>query len=426
MTRAFLVGINQDRSDDDMERSMAELKGLVRACEIEPCYNLVQNIKEINKSTLIGKGKLEEIKRTLENEELDGVIFNESLSPMQQRNLSRELKAEVLDRTGIILEIFSKRARTKEASMQVEYAKLQYILPRLAGMRTELSRQGGTSGSMSNKGLGEKKIELDRRHIEKRMNVLRKNLKEIERERATQRAKRLSKGEFRVSLVGYTNAGKSTIMNTLLDRSGRDSGDKKVFEEDMLFATLDTTVRRISSDITAPFLLSDTVGFIDKLPTSLVSAFHSTLEEVLYADLLLNVVDYSDPHFKEHIEVTVNTLADIGAAGIPLITVYNKVDKSPRADELTDTPGFSANMKEDKIYISAKEGIGINELLKLIADHRRRQEFECDIELPYDRMNIYSYLKENGEILSQKYTEKGIRMKVRCRERDKNILKAYL
>ncbi len=419
MTRALLIGLNLDKDEDSMDRSMAELKGLSEACGIEPCINMIQNAREINKATLIGSGKVEEAISAIEFEELDGVIFNDTLTPMQQRNLSKALNVEVLDRTGLILEIFSQRAKTKEAAMQVEFAKLEYILPRLAGMRAELSRQGGTSGSMSSRGLGEKKIELDRRHIEKRMNVLRQNLKDISRERATQRAKRLSSGDFRVSLVGYTNAGKSTIMNALLAASKDVPEDRSVLEKDMLFATLDTTIRRIDTDRTRPFLLSDTVGFIDQLPHTLVSAFRSTLEEVVYADLLLNVVDYSDPDYREHMRVTEQTLSEIGAGAIPVITVFNKADK---ADNTAQYPRIT----NQGIYISAKEKDSINELLSMIDRFRKDLEFECDIELPYARMSIYNYLKENAEVLSEKYTENGIFLSVRCRQRDRAMLEEYM
>ena len=308
--KAILVGANIDFPERFM-KLMDELENLASACDIEVVGREVQNLTEVNNSLYIGKGKAEEIARKVEALNVDMIIFNNELSGKQMRNLSKIINCEILDRTSLILEIFSRRARTKEAKLQVEVAKLEYMMPRLVGMHSSLGRQGGGSGFF-NKGSGEKKIELDRRRIEDKLTDLRKELEELSKDREVQRKKREESDIPLVSLVGYTNAGKSTLMNYMIDRFVKDD-EKKVFEEDMLFATLETSVRKIELDDNRKFLLSDTVGFISELPHDLVKAFRSTLEEIKNADLLLEVIDYSDPDFAEHIEVTKETLEKIGA-----------------------------------------------------------------------------------------------------------------
>ena len=302
MDRVLIVGVNMT-SGTSLNKScfdlaMAEMVSLVKACDMEPVGRIEQNMESPNTATYIGVGKVQEVREMVRALEADLVVFDNGLTPIQLRNLSRELDCPVMDRTTLILEIFSGRARTREARLQVEVARLQYMLPRLVGLHDALSRQGGASGAMSNKGTGEKKLELDRRKLEQRLTSMRRELEEIAGERETQRKKRAESGIPRVALVGYTNAGKSTIMNAMLEAyaEGEESkiSEKKVYEEDMLFATLDTTVRRIAPSDRNMFLLSDTVGFISNLPHSLVKAFRSTLEEVREADLLIQVIDYSD------------------------------------------------------------------------------------------------------------------------------------
>ena len=442
---ALLVGLNIDKSEERFNASMKELEQLAKACDIEVAGVITQNSGMVNKATFIGSGKTEELKATVQGLKPDLVIFNETLSPMQIRNLDRILDTEIMDRTGLILEIFTLRARTREAVLQVESARLAYMLPRLAGMRNELGRQGGTSGSMSNKGLGEKKIELDRRYIEKRISEIEKELKKIDRERDTQRSRRLRSGELKVALVGYTNAGKSTIMNALIEISqikkmqmnnmpSNDNSDsvqtfnKKVFEADMLFATLDTTVRRIEAPNVKPFMLIDTVGFIDELPHSLVKAFRSTLEEVKYADLIVEVIDYSDEEYRKHMEVTTNTLAEIGAGAIPIIYVYNKYDKIIDSADITRIVGKENEIpvvREDSIYISAKKRIGITELIGMIDDFRKRSETEWEALIPYTRGDVLSYLNENAAVLSSEYTEEGTKVKVSTSVKDAERYKEF-
>ena len=405
MDRALIVGvnINADRENGSFQLAMDEMMSLVKACDMQPVGRIEQNMEYANTSTYIGAGKVKEVYDTVRVLEADIVVFDNGLSPIQLRNLQRELDCPVLDRTTLILEIFSRRARTREAKLQVEVARLQYMLPRLVGLHDALSRQGGASGAMSNKGAGEKKLELDRRRLEQRLTSMKRELENIAGERETQRKKRAESGIPRVALVGYTNAGKSTIMNSLLSAYA-DNEEKKVFEEDMLFATLDTTVRRIAPPDRNAFLLSDTVGFISNLPHSLVKAFRSTLEEVKEADLLLQVVDYSDENYMEHVKVTEDTLKELGAERIPMIYVFNKAD-------LCGMGEFATIQGDDKLYMSAKSSNGIEALLTMITGKLSGGYRECELVIPYKRGDIVSYLNENAVVHEMDYRENGVYMK---------------
>ena len=358
--QALLLGVKL-RDGEDFERSMEELWNLAEACGMQVTGQITQNMERPHSALYMGKGKLSEVKEFLEQNPVDVVIFDRQLSPSQLRNLEQLLDCAILDRTSLILEIFAVRARTREARLQVESARLQYILPRLTGMHKALSRQGGGSG-LSNKGAGEKKLELDRRRIEKRMSELRRELEQVSKEREIQRNRRQGSGIPRVALVGYTNAGKSTLMNSMLDKYSRDPS-KRVMEKNMLFATLDTTVRRIHTGPQKEFLLSDTVGFIHQLPTGLIKAFRSTLEEAREADLLLHVLDYSDEACRQQREVTEETLKELGAGDIPVIYVYNKSDLRIQEDGSKMT---LPRTQENRIYLSAKTGEGIQELVDMI------------------------------------------------------------
>lgn len=358
--QALLLGVKL-RDGEDFERSMEELWNLAEACGMQVTGQITQNMERPHSALYMGKGKLSEVKEFLEQHPVDVVIFDRQLSPSQLRNLEQLLDCAILDRTSLILEIFAVRARTREARLQVESARLQYILPRLTGMHKALSRQGGGSG-ISNKGAGEKKLELDRRRIEKRMSELRRELEQVSKEREIQRNRRQGSGIPRVALVGYTNAGKSTLMNSMLDKYSRDPS-KRVMEKNMLFATLDTTVRRIHTGPQKEFLLSDTVGFIHQLPTGLIKAFRSTLEEAREADLLLHVLDYSDEACRQQREVTEETLKELGAGDIPVIYVYNKSDLRMQEDGSKMT---LPRIQENRIYLSAKTGEGIQELVDMI------------------------------------------------------------
>ncbi len=419
--RTVLAGLNKEMRPERYEAAMDELQKLAEACELEVTSRVVQNAASITQKTLLGSGKVEELRTAVLADDADIVIFQETLTPMQVRNLEDALDTEVLDRTGIILLIFSSRAQTREARLQVKSAQLQYMLPRLAGMRKNLSRQGGGSGRLSNKGAGEEKLELDRRHIERQLAEIRRQLKEVERERDTQRSRRTQSGLPLVSLVGYTNAGKSTLMNGILaqdetlqsrERKREENGEsgKRVLEKDMLFATLDTAVRRIDLPGHRPFLLSDTVGFISDLPHTLVEAFHSTLEEACYADLLVEVVDFSDPEYQQHLRVTRKTLEDIGAGDIPTLIVYNKADL---CENLPEKRSY-----RDHIYFSARDAEQYDELLHCIEEALEGRKEHHTYLLPYAEGALLHSLQSRYVPDRLEYLPEGILLELTLGEKD--------
>lgn len=441
MERVLLVGANLNDGEDYLT-SLEELGALAEACDMEVAGVTSQTLDVVHKAFYIGTGKVDEVKQLAQELHVDVIIFDNSLSPMQMRNLQERLEKPILDRSALILDIFARRARSREAKLQVEVARLQYMLPRLVGLHAALSRQGGASGSMSNRGAGETKLELDRRVLEKRLAELRRELKEVGNERETQRKRRVKSGLPRVALVGYTNAGKSTLLNAMLELYGADEGEgqeRHVFEKDMLFATLDTTVRKIAPPEHHAFLLSDTVGFIHKLPHNLVEAFQSTLEEAKEADLLMQVVDYSDEHYKEQIAVTNQTLKRLQADGIPMLTIYNKADLVS-SDALPGLSGVAAEelnahlpvvAKErgelvgDTIYLSAKKRIGMDELVGLIEEKLAGGYQECTLLIPYTDGRAVSYLNENAVVFETAYEEKGVRMRLNCKKADYGYYKKY-
>ena len=454
-----LVGVRETNteipvSEEEFMHSLAELAELAKACGMEPVDTVTQSLAHISAGLYVGSGKGEEIKVIAEMFGAKRVIFNDTLSPSQIRNLQKLLGLPVMDRTALILEIFERRARTREARLQVELAKLRYLKPRLIGMWETQNRQGGASGSMSAKGEGETQLEIDRRTIGHRLSELTRELGGVSRERATQRKKRQGSGLPLVSLVGYTNAGKSTIMNAMLAqypsemqggapeksvpgqegkpgspgdflRRGDDGsrgndgsrGKRQVFEADMLFATLDTTVRRITVSRGQEFLLSDTVGFIHKLPTSLVEAFKSTLEEVTQADLLVQVVDGSDPYCRRHIEVTKKIIQEIGAGHIPMITVFNKADlldppsAYPIKGAIEQTVAGVSNVN---LYLCAKESSSIEMLCSAIFEMLHAERVTKTFLIPYDQGRLVSFLMEKTVVLSTEYTEEGTRITAEC------------
>ena len=414
--KAILVGV-QLQKDLHFDYGMEELQNLAEACNVEVIGEIRQNLDRINPSHYVGKGKVEEIKAFYEETDANLVIFNDELSPSQIRNLEEDLECKVIDRTMLILDIFSRRAKTREAQVQVELAHLQYMLPRLVGLRASLGRQGGSSsGGVANRGAGETKLELDRRKIEDQISKLYKELEHIKDQRETQRKQRTKKGMPVVSLVGYTNAGKSTIMNELLTKSGQQE-EKQVFEKDMLFATLETSVRQIRLEDNKSFLLTDTVGFVSKLPHHLVRAFRSTLEEARNADLLLHVVDVSSEEYRYMMEVTHSTLHEIGVENVPTLYVYNKSD-------LAGIPHPKAN--GDGLWIAAKEGKGLDELLdmvkqKIFADYR-----SCQMIVPFDRGDIVSYLNKNATVKETEYEAEGTLMKVELSSADYDRFKEFI
>lgn len=352
--KAILIGIyNRDLPKEKAEEYLGELELLVKTAGAETLKVFMQKLDHPVSGTYIGKGKLEEIKEYIAENPADLLVFDDDLSPSQVRNIDKMLDIKVLDRSGIILHIFSERARTAQAKAQVELAQLQYMLPRLTGLWTHLSKQKGGIGL---KGAGEKEIETDRRMIRYKIDLLRKDLEKIDRQNATRRKGRDSM--VRVSLVGYTNAGKSTLMNQL------SKSKKSVLAEDKLFATLDTTVRKVVI-ARVPLLLSDTVGFLRKLPHNLVECFKSTLDEVRESDILLHVVDVSHPSYLEHITVVNETLAEIGAGDKTVIVVFNKVDRlEPEERELLETTWMTR--ENEAVLISAFNREGLDELRKTL------------------------------------------------------------
>jgi len=366
---AVLIGvINKQQKEELAFEYLDELAFLAQTYGVETKKVFTQKLERPDKATFIGKGKLSDVKQFVTEHKISVVIFDDELSPSQQRNLEKELGKKILDRTTLILEIFSQRAQTAHAKTQVQLAQYQYLLPRLTGMWTHLERQRGGTGTRG--GAGEKEIETDRRIARDRIAQLKEDLKIIDKQMATQRKNR---GEFvRVALVGYTNVGKSTIMNMI--------SKSEVFAENKLFATLDTTVRKVTID-NLFFLLSDTVGFIRKLPTQLVESFKSTLDELREADILLHVVDISHPNFEDHIAVVKQTLIDIGAGDKETILIFNKIDafKYIKKDEDDLTPMTRENLSLDELkktwmstldqaslFISAKQKDNIEEFRKTI------------------------------------------------------------
>ncbi|WP_042227197.1 GTPase HflX [Paenibacillus popilliae] len=412
--KAVLAGVNLNHHPD-FDYSMEELANLAAACGAEVVGVVTQNLNKVNTSHYIGTGKLQEVTIMLNQHEANIVIFNDELSPSQLRNLEKDLDCKVVDRTLLILDIFGERAKTKEAQLQVEVAELQYMLPRLVGLRESLGRQSGGVGT-KNKGTGEKKLELDRRRIEERITALNKELEALVAHRQTQRKRRKKTELPVVSLVGYTNAGKSTVMNTLVEQF-TDSKDKFVFEQDMLFATLDTSVRSIELEDNKAFLLTDTVGFVSKLPHHLVKAFRSTLEEVKEADLLVHVVDFSNPEYEQQIRITNETLKAIGIEEIPMIYAYNKIDLKE---------GVIPESQNSSIYMAAKRKQGIDELLAAIRAHVFKDYVTCEMLIPYDQGQHVSYLNEHANVLATAYEELGTKLTLECRQSDYQKFTQYV
>ena len=406
-----IAGLRTGEDDEEFERAMKELESLCEACELEVKGTITQALVHPDNATWLGSGKAEELACLVRTVEAEHVVCLGNLSPAQMKNLQRVIEAPVWDRTNLILEIFSRRARTREAGLQVESAYLQYMLPRLTGMWKHLGRQSGGGGSRANKGIGEKQIELDRRQISHRINELRKELKQIEKTRDVQRKGRERDGYPHVALVGYTNAGKSSLMNRLIDMSAPVSertSAKKVFEKDMLFATLDTSVRKIDIQGRKPFLLSDTVGFIENIPHDLIKAFRSTLAEVKYADVILIVMDSSDPHHVMHKKVTEDTLRDLDVSGIPRMYVYNKADLREGGLTVQNQPDG------DSYYISARTGYGIDELLDAMQDIFKAGSRMIDICIPYTDGHILSRIHREGEILEESFEADGTHIRAVC------------
>ena len=407
--RALLVGLERK---EDISYSMDELAGLAEAANAEVLGKVVQTLEKPNTATLIGKGKVEEVAQLVQNMEADTVIFNDELSGAQLRNLEDALNVRVIDRTILILDIFAARAESREGKLQVELAQLKYRMPRLIGFGKSLSRLGGGIGT---RGPGEKKLETDRRHIERRMDDIKEELAQLRKTRGVQRSRREKSSIPVVALVGYTNSGKSALMNRLL--SDVDKEEKQVMEKDMLFATLDTKQRSIKLDTNREFILVDTVGFVSKLPHSLVEAFKATLEEVLYADLLLHVVDASYENNKFHIDVTNRVIDEIGAGDKEKVTVFNKIDLNPDFE-----PPATGT---EQLFVSAKENINIDKLIEAIKSRIFADKVSTKLLIPYDRGDISSYLCEKALVNAMDYEEGGTKFTLEMSLEDYQRLKEY-
>lgn len=418
--RALLVGLNitstaRKIDDIDINESMEELKELAKAAGAEVVGSLIQNKQTRDAAFYVGKGKVEEIKAYVDSLDATVVIFNDELSGAHIRNIEEVVGVKVIDRTTLILDIFAQRALTKEGKLQVEIAQLKYRLPRLSGMGGALGKTGAGIGA---RGPGEQKLEIDKRHILNKAADIRRELKEIRKVRETQRVQRLKSNIPIVAIVGYTNAGKSTLLNELIKTHKDYEKEKEVFAKDMLFATLDVTLRKALLPNKKEFLVVDTVGFVSKLPHDLVDAFKATLEEVHYADLILHVIDATNSSYELQKKTTETVLKELGANDKQTIIVYNKIDR-------LDLDIYPKNTDET-IYISAKKGTNMEELLQLVQDAIMEKTYAVKLLLPYERGDIFSKVKDKYNVESFEYVENGITLDVNLQEADYNIYKEYI
>ncbi len=390
----LIVGVKSFEDDDTFDRKITELRQLGKALGLDIDYEMIQNLDKINDLSYVGSGKMIELKDFILSQDIQYVIFNDELTARQYNYLSDALQIDILDRTSLILAIFEKRAHTKEAILQVEIAKLNYQLPRLVGQHQDIIGQMGGSGF---RGAGETQLELDRRQLYGQLQKLKQELRKTVKQRQIQRRQRQNNDIPIVSLVGYTNSGKSTLMNTLMKKNHKEH--KRVFEKDMLFATLETSTRLVDQQGKLPFLLIDTVGFIAYLPHVLVEAFKSTLEEIKEADLLLHVIDASDPNYLEHVATTNEVLEEIGVKDIPMLYLYNKVDLGGYAFVQSEEP---------HLFISAKYGQNLESLYQYIRKTLYQHAKRVQLWIPYESGEILSSLYQKAEIISEKYEENGI------------------
>ncbi|XZH19254.1 GTPase HflX [Clostridium perfringens] len=415
--RAILVGC-------DTRESLDELEELAKACDIPTLEKVFQNRSKIDASFYIGRGKVLEIANIRQLTRANLVIFDDELSGAQVKNLEANLGVKVIDRTTLILEIFSRRAKTREAKIQVELAQLKYRAARLMGLGTVMSRTGGGIGT---RGPGEKKLEIDRRHIRERIYDLQAELKKIKKIRETQREKRSKDKTSQVSLVGYTNAGKSTLRNTLCAESASTLATQakdKVFEADMLFATLDTTTRAIKLPDNRDITLTDTVGFVSKLPHELVEAFKSTLEEVIYSDLLCHVVDASSDNAQEEIIAVEKVLGELKALESAKILVLNKIDKADE-EKLNELEAKYSSIYNKVVKISARERINLDELLEAISEELPYTLKSKEYIIPYTAQQVVAYLHRNANVSEEEYREDGTYIKAEVDEEVENKCREY-
>lgn len=416
--KAFIAGVNLD--DGNFDYHMTELRNLAEANNMEVVGQATQKADKLVAGTYFGSGKVNEIKAMARGLKAQALIINDELTPIQIRNLEKMTKLQVIDRTELILEIFASRARTKQAKLQVQLARLQYELPRLHPSENNLDQQrgngGSTGGGFANRGAGESKLEMNRRTIGKEISSIKKQLTEITNQEEIKSKQRNQSRLPKVALVGYTNAGKSTTMNGLLNVYSNEANKKSVFVKNMLFATLDTSVRRIDLNNNFSFILSDTVGFISKLPHNLIESFKATLQEVKDADLLVNVVDSSDPNMNQMIKTTQNVLKEIGIDNIPIITAYNKADLTNR-----NYPQIEGN---DILY-SALDKKSINELADLIVKRTFSSYNQYNLVIPLADGKELAYLHENAQITKENYKDDGVHVTALLAPDDEKRYKQY-
>ena len=398
--KAYLAGINLD--DSNFDYYMTELANLAQAANMEVVGQSRQNLEHVVAGTYFGLGKINEIKDMAHGLKAEVLVLNDELSPVQIRNLEKMTKLRVIDRTELILEIFSSRARTKQAKLQVQLAQLEYELPRLHPSENNLDQQRG--GGFANRGAGESKLELNRRTIGKQITIIKKELSAISGQEEIKAKRRNQTHIPKVALVGYTNAGKSTTMNGLLEEFSKENDEKQVFVKDMLFATLDTSVRRIELSNNFSFILSDTVGFISKLPHSLIESFKATLQEVKDADLLINIVDSSDSNMIQMIRTTQNVLSEIGVKDVPMITAYNKADKTDRNYPQIEGSG---------ILYSATDSESIKLLAQLITKRVFASYRKVNLVVPLADGKALANLHEYAQIILEEYKTDGVHVTAR-------------
>ena len=415
---AILVGVNRNNDSYEIENSMNELVNLVESANGVVVGKMIQKLDKINTSTYIGKGKVAELAEFVETLEVDTVVFDDELSGVQIRNLEDQVGIKVIDRTILIMDIFAARANSKEGRLQVELAQLQYRLPRLVGFGKSLSRLGGGIGT---RGPGEKQIETDRRYIRRRIDDLKKELADIQRTRNLHRKKRKKSGIPIVALVGYTNVGKSAIMNYMIENFGKE--EKKVEEADKLFATLDAKHRLIDLDNNRQFILVDTVGFVSKLSHNLVDAFKGTLQEAEYADLIVQVEDISHDRTDFQREILNNVLDDLKLSEKKSIFVYNKIDK---VDNQLKNSGILEQNNKNKVFVSAKTGLNMDKLTYSIVQNIFEDEKELKLVLPFDKGDLASKLCDNANVLEIVYKDDGIHMIARLNKREQDLVKDYV
>ena len=415
---AILVAVNRNNDNFEVENSMNELESLVESANGVVVGKIIQKLDRINTSTYIGKGKVAELAEFVENLDVDAVVFDDELSGIQIRNLEDQVGTKVIDRTILIMDIFAARANSKEGRLQVELAQLQYRLPRLVGFGKSLSRLGAGIGT---RGPGEKQIETDRRHIRRRIDDLKKDLADIQKTRTLHRKKRKKSGIPIVALVGYTNVGKSAIMNYMIENFGKE--EKKVEEADMLFATLDAKHRLIEVDNNRQFILVDTVGFVSKLSHNLVDAFKGTLQEAEYADLIVKVEDISHDRTDFQREILNNVLDDLKLSDKKSIFVYNKIDK---INTKPQNSGIFEQNNENKVFVSAKTGLNMDKLKDSIVQNIFDDEREVNIVLPFDKGDLASRLCDNANVLKMVYKDDGIHMIARLSKREQDLVKDYV